>query len=229
LNDSKTHSINTAGEKQRFSSTAFALFLGLALQLSGTTIFAGEPIPGVDVNLSKEVGGGIRAPKGADQPDDKNERPSASINTSRSNIKRPSIVRHEEANSALGQVSTTRGTAPRNDGNAGEASIFDRWGNSIAKGSGNGQIGAAPELPSAAISTTRSNIKRPGMAKEEANSAMGQVSTTRGFKIADNSSPVPTDRGIRVAPGDLNGDGIERRKAGEPIPGVDIYLGTNGQ
>ena len=52
---------NPAEEKPKRSSAALALLVGLALLLPGAAALAGEPIPGVDVNLSKEVGGGIMA------------------------------------------------------------------------------------------------------------------------------------------------------------------------
>lgn len=77
---------------------------------------------------------------------------------------------------------------------------------------------SVPTGANAAISTTRSNIKKPSITTRiDANRAMGEVSTTRGLKIAENNSPLPTSRGIHVAAGDINGDGVVPGRANAAI------------
>ncbi|UUZ67833.1 carboxypeptidase-like regulatory domain-containing protein [Polaromonas sp. P2-4] len=68
----------------------------------------------------------------------------------------------------------------------------------------NGQVGVVPDLPSAPASTTRSHLPRSS-------------------KVAENESPRPTNRGMTVAPGDVNGDGVETRKAAPKKPSAGRY------
>jgi hypothetical protein len=78
----------------------------------------------------------------------------------------------------------------------------------------------ATVLAQSVISTTRSNIKRPTKAAE-ANSALGQVSTTRGRKlplVGSVGERKPAARLIGPALGDVNGDGRRNRPSGGTLP-----------
>jgi hypothetical protein len=75
-------------------------------------------------------------------------------------------------------------------------------------------------LAQSAIVPSRSNIKRPTRAAE-ANSALGQVSTTRGRKLPLVEPAVggkPPSRLIGPALGDVNGDGRRNRTTGGTLP-----------
>ncbi|MES2907672.1 MAG: carboxypeptidase-like regulatory domain-containing protein [Pseudomonadota bacterium] len=196
------------------NSQSRALFLGLALLLPSTATLAGEPIPGVDVELGKNPGGiRVSVPTGADGS---------------YQFKRLAAGRYDLS------VGGRRVQTISVGGKGGLGGVLSSE-NGKASITFNGQVVVMSDPPSAIINTSRSNIKRPSIAKG------GDTLT-----------------GIHVAAGDLNGDGVvpdlpgaaistsrsnikrpgmavQQEDAndkppgliGEPIPGVDIYLGKN--
>ncbi|MES3040892.1 MAG: carboxypeptidase-like regulatory domain-containing protein [Pseudomonadota bacterium] len=206
MNDSQGCAASAAGTKQRASSTGIALVMGLALLLPNAAVLASNPIPGIDIIVKKNPGSTrVSTPTGADGAYQFKGLAAGNYDLSVNGQRVRTI--------SVGKKGGIGGVLSNQDG---KASI-----------SFNGQISVVADLPSAAISTTRSNIKSPGVAAD---------------KIAENNSPLPTTRGVRVAAGDVNGDGVETRKAsaptkggdeklpglaGEPIPGIDVKLGKN--
>lgn len=150
-----------------------------------------------------------------------------------------------EANSAMGEVSTTRGTAPRPDGGDGKLPsnrVDAAAGQRIAEAGGRaGGIGGVddkwPDGNQRGIAAEGSNIKatgnvsttwrrigRPGalVGDETAPGIVGDpipgvdypVNPRPSRKITDNESQKPTDRGIRVEVGDVDGDGRDELSTG---------------
>lgn len=243
MNYPDSGTVTATGKSTRFSSAARALVVGLALVLPGAAALAiNDPIPGVDIIVKKNPGpsGPISAPTGADgayqfkglapgkydlfvggqrvqtinvganrsisgvlssdggkasitfngQVGVVPDLPSAIV-TTRSNIKRPGKAVVDDA-------------AP--DGPQGVAAE----GSNI-KATGN-------------VSTTRRRIGRPGALVEDetAPGIVGDpipgvdypVNPRPSRKITDNESPKPTDRGIRVEVGDVDGDGRDELSTG---------------
>lgn len=150
-----------------------------------------------------------------------------------------------EANSAMGEVSTTRGTAPRPDGGDGKLPsnrVDAAAGQRIAEAGGRaGGIGGVddkwPDGNQRGIAAEGSNIKatgnvsttwrrigRPGalVGDETAPGIVGDpipgvdypVNPRPSRKITDNESQKPTDRGIRVEVGGVDGDGRDELSTG---------------
>lgn len=229
MNYPDSGTVTTPGKSTRFSSAARALVLGLALVLPGAAALAGDPIPGVDVKLGKNPGGNaVAAPTGADGA-----------------YQFKGLAPGNYDLSVAGRLVQTITVGDR--GSIG--GVLSREPDGKASITFNGQVGVVPDLPSAPVSVTRSNKKAGIAAGQEPLPddvlPSAPVNTTRSdkprnprpstfkggtvndpgsslkhpSKIAENNSPLPTNRGINIAPGDVNGDGVETRKADEPIKG----------
>lgn len=207
--------VTTPGKKTRFSSAARMLVLELALVLPGAAALAGEPIPGVDVKLGKNPGGNaVAAPTGADGA-----------------YQFKGLAPGNYDLSVAGRLVQTITVGDR--GSIG--GVLSREPDGKASITFNGQVGVVPDLPSAPINTSRSN-KKAGIAKAEepppdgpANAIVTSRSNIkRPSKVAENESPLPADRGITVAPGDVNADGVEARKAAPPPKDVKPGISDQG-
>lgn len=183
MNDSHGGTVNAAGKKQIRSSAAFALALGLALLLPGAAaLAASKPIPDVDIIVRKKPGGNaVSVPTGAD-------------GAYQLKGLAPGNYDLFVGGQRVQTISIDKGTI---------SGVLSREPDGKASITFNGQVGVVSDLPSAAINTTRSNIKKPPKVVE----------------IVGDQSPE-----IGVAVGDVNGDGrAEMRTAGnkphfEPDP-----------
>ena len=229
MNYPDSSTVNTTAKKISFSPATRALIVGLALLLPGAAALAGEPIPGIDVKLGKNPGGGsiINAPTGADGAYQFKGLAAGEYDLSVGEQRVQTIT--------VGDKGSISGVLSREPG--GTASISVNGPTGIAdhgtriiritnvranaktseepppdnlpgapvsttrsnKKAGIAKAGEEPlpdDLPGAPVSTSRSN-KKAGIAKagEEANSALGQVSTTRG------TAPGPGPDGGDVKPG----------------------------
>jgi len=230
MNYPDSGTVSVTGKKTRFSSAALALLLGLTLALSGTAAMAlGEPIPGIDIVVKKNPGGipftTQTGPDGAYQikglapgsydlsvagkriqtitvganrsisgtlsrePGGK-----ASITFNGSFVVLPTshgtLAVSKEANNALMGVSTTRGTAPRLGGGDVKHGISDQGAASNLS-----SYGTAPRPP-------KDGDKTPNISGE-ANSALQEVSTTRGTapRLGGNAGVPPMTRGKNTQEG----------------------------
>ena len=233
--------VSTTGKSIRLSPIVRALVLGLALALPATTALAiGEPIPGIDI-VVKCLGctppfHGIPVPTGADG--------SYQFKGLAPGKYELSIAGRRVQTITIGDKGSISGDGNNYSSGSNQAAwgsisgVLSREPGGKASITFNGKVGVVPDLPGAPISTTRSNIKRPGISAEnepprdvlpgEANTAMGDVSTTRGTAPRRDGGNVKSgisNQGLAVdpVPGDLNGDGRRVANTVNPVndaPGI---------
>ena len=120
----------------------------------------------------------------------------------------------KEAHSALGQVATTRGTAPRPEGGDTAPGIFDRWGNRAPHPSAdiNGDV-----KPATIVSSGAQLQLAPGITVNPVNDAPSKA-----------AEPIPAGFGQQVtftatiAP--INPANNPPGVAGDPVPGTSVGL-----
>lgn len=182
--------------------------LAAALLLAAFSAHAGEPIPGIDVKLSKDVDN-ARKPTNVGEPQAGPGRSAGPVNTTRSKIKSPSIsapVAISDQGAAGGLVSYGTAPPPKN----GAKKIADN------------------ESPMPRNRATRAGVRSPAEpAATNVGDAMGEVSTTRARveKPASGDLGMPTGRitGVSADPTD---PGLP--STSNPIPGVDIIVKPGG-
>ncbi|MHB1052345.1 MAG: carboxypeptidase-like regulatory domain-containing protein [Thiobacillus sp.] len=193
MNTPDSSTVNTTAKKIRFSSATLALIVGLALLLPGAAALAiGTPIPGIDIVVKKNPGGiAVSAPTGSDGTYQLQGLAAGSYDLSVGG-KRVQTLR-------VGSDGRIKGVLSRQPD--GKASITF-----------NGQVGVVPDLPGAAISTARSNIKRP--------SKVGAAS--EGIRpILDVDGNSSTDAIVAAPKG---GDGKLPGKTVKPLSGIPVGL-----
>lgn len=148
MNYPDSGTVTTPGKKIRFSSAALALIVGLALLLPGAAALAtpGTPIQGIPVGLEGDPGS-VKVSTKTDKNGAFNftKLPAGKYKLTLPGLSPQSVI--------VGEKGNIGGVLSKQPG--GKASITF-----------NGQDGVVPDLPSAPVSTTRSN-KKAGIAKGE--------------------------------------------------------------
>lgn len=193
--------VSTKEKKERPPAAALALAVGLALACLGSAALAiNDPIPGIDIVV--KPGGGITAPRpaGSDLPTSNKPIPGIDIVVKKNPSGIPVVV-------------------PIDD--SGKFSLR-------LKEPGNHTISTACRQPSGCLPHKLSGALKPGVDGEPSIIAIliglllpAQKASADGtsytFTVGDRgvvlSGQIPGAAGVRVAAGDVNGDGVETRKA----------------
>ena len=222
MNYPDNSTVNTTAKKIRFSSASHALtvVMGLALLLPSVAALAADPIPGIDIIVQKKPSKTgdpiIVAPTGTDGAYQ---------------------VKGLTAGNYDLSVGGKRVQTLRVGSDGGIRGVLSRQPDGTASITFNGRVGVVPDLPGErAAPGLPSSSSQAGIAKAgEAplpGIAGGPYLTVElkevlvSSKMADNNSPAPSNRGIGVAVGDVNGDG---RRMGITVNPVNDAPGISDQ
>ena len=207
-------------------SVVLVLLLELVLSLTGQSARAGEPIADVDVKLGKNPGGAIvSAPTGSNGTFDFKDLTPGSYNlsiggkfvqtltvgSSRSVSGQLSKEPDDSASVSLRGLSAPIPLGPVSALNLTKQNLFGNGGRGGAGGAAAAEvvIGMAVARPaefvvdSIKVPTPQTGGTRlPGTA-----GSANEAPQKAGLNLTENTSPGPTTRGVRVAAGDVNGDG----------------------